>query len=284
MRTQPARCRHGRDAGRLQPVSAHERRARPARGDCRQNRPFVRPAVQRQRHHDYRRRHPGADHRHPVLRAPGRRSDRDRTRVRQLCASDYPRGRHRRMRADGHARQRLHGAVGQGGSRRHQPHPADRHQHPAQSHRQHLARLGHACAGRHRARHQYIDPVRRSVRTHGIRRPAPRIRMPPPGTGGARVRGVVVWQNVPRHRLENRLRGRAARAHGRVPQSAPIQCVQREYADATWHRQLHGRSAAVLATAGILPAQARPVPRRPGRHPLRIAASRRHVFPVRALR
>ena len=38
---------------------------------------------------------------------------------------------HRRMRADGHARQRLHGAVGQGGSRRHQPHPADRHQHPA---------------------------------------------------------------------------------------------------------------------------------------------------------
>ena len=45
--------------------------------------------------------------------------------------------------------------------------------------------------------------------------------------------------------------------------------------------RLHGRPGALPRPAGLLPAQARPVPRRPGQHPLSPAAGRRHVLPVR---
>jgi methionine aminotransferase len=59
----------------------------------------------------------------------------------------------------------------------------------------------------------------------------------------------------------------------------------REHANAARPRQLHGRSQALPGTAGVLPAQARPVPRRPGQHSrFEAAAVRRHLFPVRALR
>jgi methionine aminotransferase len=53
-------------------------------------------------------------------------------------------------------------------------------------------------------------------------------------------------QDLSRHRLEDRLRGGAGAADGGVPQGPPVQRLQRQHADAARHRQLHGRSQALL--------------------------------------
>jgi methionine aminotransferase len=53
-----------------------------------------------------------------------------------------------------------------------------------------------------------------------------------PRPGGARLHRVQLWQDLPRHRLEGGLRGRARAADGRVPQGAPVQRVHRQHAHA----------------------------------------------------
>jgi methionine aminotransferase len=65
---------------------------------------------------------------------------------------------------------------------------------------------------------------------------------------------------------------------GRVPQGPPVQCVHRQHAGAAWPGQLHGRPATAPAAAGLLPAQARPVPRRPEGHQVPAAASEGTYF------
>ena len=50
----------------------------------------------------------------------------------------------------------------------------------------------------------------------------------------------------------------------RVPQGAPVQRVHGQHADAARPRRVHGRSVAPPGAAGLLPRQARPLPRRPG--------------------
>ncbi len=111
-------------------------------------------------------------------------------------------------------------------------------QHAAQSDRHGLARSRHAQARRDRARHERADRLRRSLRTHGLRRRAARERLALSGTREAQLRGVELRQDLSRDRLEGRLRGRARRAHRRVPQGAPVQRVHGEHADADRPRAL----------------------------------------------
>jgi methionine aminotransferase len=62
---------------------------------------------------------------------------------------------------------------------------------------------------------------------------------------GAQLRRVELRQDLPRDRLEGRLRRRAGRADGRVPQGAPVQRVHRQHAGAARPRRLHGRPGAL---------------------------------------
>ena len=55
--------------------------------------------------------------------------------------------------------------------------------------------------------------------------------------GGAQRRRLELRQDLPRHRLEGRLRGRAGGAERRVPQGAPVQRLHRQHADAARHRR-----------------------------------------------
>ena len=202
-----------------------------APGDRREDRPALRPPVRRRpRNHGHGRRDAGAAHRDPLLGASGRRSHRDRADVRQLRAVDRTRGRHacvRLARSTG-----LRAAVRQDRRRDHAENAPPDDQHAAQSDRPRLARSRHAQARRDRARHERADRLRRSLRTHGLRRRAARERLALSGTREAQLRGVELRQDVSRDGLEDRLRGRARRAHRRVPQGASVQRLHGEHADA----------------------------------------------------
>ena len=66
-----------------------------------------------------------------------------------------------------------------------------------------------------------------------------------PRTGRAQRRDLELRQDLSRHRLEGRLRGRAGGAERRVPQGAPVQRLHRQHADAarpgraTWPMPSH---------------------------------------------
>ena len=68
---------------------------------------------------------------------------------------------------------------------------------------------------------------------------------------GAQLRRLELRQDLPRDRLEGRLRGRAGGADGRVPQGAPVQRVHRQHADAARPR---GATWPTRRTTSTLPA------------------------------
>ncbi len=102
-----------------------------------------------------------------------------------------------------------------------------------------------AAAADRRRRHQ-----RRGLRAHGVRRRAPE-RGALARARGAHLRRLELRQDLPRHRLEGRLRGRAGAAQRRVPQGAPVQRLHRQHADAARPRDLPRRSGAPPSLAAF---------------------------------
>ncbi len=114
----------------------------------------------------------------------------------------------------------------------------------------------------HRAQHIHRGAVRRGVRAHRVRRPGAPERAAPRRTGGAQHRGVLVRQDLSLHGLEGRLRHRAQGADGRVPQGAPVPHVLHVQSGAVGLRGIPRIHAGALPrAAGVLPGQARPLPR-----------------------
>ncbi len=138
----------------------------------------------------------------------------------------------------------------------------DHHQLAAQPERNGLVGRRHASPDRAAAADRRRRHQRRGLRAHGLRR-----RAPERGTlcraRGADRRDLELRQDLSRHRLEDRLRGRAGAAQCRVPQGAPVQRLHRQHADAARRRQLPGRPLAPSRAGGVLSRQARPLPRRP---------------------
>ncbi len=228
------------------------------------------------RDHDHGGRHAGDPHRSAGDREARRRSDRDRAGIRQLCAGDRTRRRERGPGADGRAVPRA--LEGGAGSAR-PAHPRDPGQLAAQPERNDPARARSSRTRVDRGRARPVRRLRRGLRAHGVRRRAAPVGQPLSAAGGARLRHLVVRQDVPRHRLEGRvLRGTGA-ADRRVPQDPPVQRVLGEHADAARSGRLHARSGAVARTRGLLPAQARPVPCRTRCDAVPAAALRGHLLP-----
>jgi methionine aminotransferase len=81
-----------------------------------------------------------------------------------------------------------------------------------------------------------------------------------PGAGRAQLRRLVVRQDLPRHRLEDRLLPGAARADGGVPQGAPVRRLLREPPDAAGAGGIHAGEGNAISAGGVLPGQARFLP------------------------
>ena len=163
----------------------------------------------------------------------------------------------------------------------------------ARHHRQHAAQPErHACgraddmqrAGRAAARHRRHRDRRRGLRAHGVRRQRARERLAPPELA---ARSFVVSSFGKTFHVTGWKVGYVAAPAaliGRVPQGAPVQRVHRQHADAAcaW-RSYMADPAPYLELPRLLPAQARPVPRRPGAHAAAAAAEPGQLLPVRGL-
>ena len=127
-------------------------------------------------------------------------------------------------------------------------------------------------------------PVRRGLRARGVRRCTAPFGAEPPRACAAQLRGVLLRQDPAcdgaAHRL---LRGARASDPG-AAQGAPVQHLQHRPSAAAGHRRLPGREARRGARPGaLLPGQARPPARRPGRLGLRAAAGAGHLLPAAGL-
>ena len=125
---------------------------------------------------------------------------------------------------------------------------------------------------------------RRSLRTHGVRRgnaPEPRA---PCRARRAQRGDRIVRQDVPRHRLEGRLRAGTAGDHGGDPACAPVHRVHRQQSGAARTRGVPAGSGALRIAAAILRAQARSVAGGARRHAVRGPAMRGQLLPARTLR
>ena len=127
------------------------------------------------------------------------------------------------------------------------------------------SRRRHAAPGRAAARRPTCFVISDEVYEHMVFDGAPHAeRGALSRAGGAQLRRLELRQDLPRHRLEGRLRRRAggAEAEFRKVHQFNVFTVNTPMQHGT--RRLHGRPGALPRAAGVLPAQARPLPRRPG--------------------
>jgi hypothetical protein len=120
-------------------------------------------------------------------------------------------------------------------------HPRDPDQLAAQPERHGLDARGDAAAAGPAGAHRRVlisDEVYEHMVFDG-RQHQSAARLPRPGR--ALADRLQLRQDLPRDRLEGRLRGRAGGADGRIPQGAPVQRVHGQHADAARPGQLHGR-------------------------------------------
>ena len=112
-----------------------------------------------------------------------------------------------------------------------------------------LSADGHARGGRPAARHRHLAALRRGLRAHRVRRRAPRIGAALSGAARTRVRDLELRQDLPLHRLEDRLLHRAAGDERGIPQGAPVQRVLHLRPGAARLRRDAGGRAGALRTA-----------------------------------
>ena len=153
-----------------------------------------------------------------------------------------------------------------------------------QPHRRGLVGRRPRPAGGPAARHRHAGGLRRGLRAHRLRRPAPPELLAPRRAGGAELRGGLLRQDLPRHRLEDRPRAGAPPADRRVPQGPPVRGLRRQHAHPAGAGRVPARAGPLPGAGGLLPAAAGPLPRRAGGDPPRAAPLRRHLLPAGLLR
>ena len=99
----------------------------------------------------------------------------------------------------------------------------------------------------------------------------------------AQLRRRIVRQDVSRHRMEGRLRGGAGGADRGAAQGAPVRHVQHDHAGPARDRRVPGRTHGPRRAAGVLPAEARPVPAADGGIAVQAAAVPRQLLPADGL-
>ena len=252
------RSRHRGHARRPQPVSAVCRRPCAARSDRRQGRAAVRARLRsRARSDGDHRRDAGDLHVDPGARASGRRGDPVRARVRQLHPG-HPDGR-RHARAAAADGSRLPDRFRRARTRDHAAHARDHAEHAEQSGTERADRgRSRRAGGRRRATRRSWSSATRCTSTWCSTAQPHCSLAAARGARGAQRGHRLVRQDVPRHRLEGRLRAGAAGDHRGDPPRPPVHGIHRQQRRAARARGVPRRSVALRDAAGLLLRQARP--------------------------